>query len=468
MSVATVDVISLGGGVNRTFDPESVRQNEVKICQNGRDHIHGAIQKRAGTQRIHDTVLPGPVKGLFQWDAPGSPRQVVAVANGSFYHQHEGDTDFTLTASGLSVAQRTQFAVHHEEGTPVLYLTDGVTFYKWDGSTLSPVTGAPTMTGLRVYKSRMFSHEDTTLRYSAVDEPEEYSQVQGAGSAKIQTYDTEAIQAIRVLSDALVVFKANSVSRFTMYAIEVPEIDTGTDGIASDVGLIAQDGVAVYQNQALMVSDRGPYVVTAGGVSDIGFKIDNDFVSTSDALAVHNRNRSEVWVFTDADTCWVWNYQTQTWWGEWNFSFSVSAACRGENPDGSETVLLGGSDGWIRNGDASVTRDDVLRNGTGGDRIEMVIEFPEQYFGSRNAYKSGAQHQFIRADLGVSGAMALEVESEDGRWGTTVASYGPNEEPYRLRPYFRGRGITFRIRENGPDTTTIYSATFVADVLKEI
>lgn len=457
---------SFSGGVNTTSDPDSVQPNELRRAENAREHEFGGVQKIGGTKRIHDTSLGASVNGVFQWDAPGQPRQVVATAGGNFYWKNESASDFNVVAAGLSTTQRTQFILHHENGVPVLYLADGVGYYSWDGTVLFSVTYNYTPFTLTRYKSRVFvTKGDKFLDYTAVDKPEEFSQVQGGGTAAIETYDSSGMTNLFVLGDSLICCKPNSIARFTLYDTQVPEIDQGTDGISNDVGLIARDGWAVFENVALIVSDRGPYLVTDQGAREIGRNIEYDFNSNTNALAVHNRRRREVWVFTDGDTMWCYNYRSGSWWGPSGFSFSVASACKAENADGTETVFVGGSDGFVRNADTG-TMDDVNRDGTetNASRIQMKLVIPRQYFGDPSAIKKGNNHQFVRADLQVSGSLQVEVSSEQGTWEAQVRSYGPGEHDYRLRPYFRGRGIDVSVIEGSRETTSIYSVDLHATV----
>ena len=458
---------SFSGGVNTTSDPESLAPNEIRRAENAREYIRGGITKRAGSQRIHDTSLGAAVNGIFQWDAPGQLRQVVATAGGNFYWKNESDTEFTEVSASISTTYRPEFMLHHENGVPVLYFVDGLNYYKWDGSVLTEVTSyLDDPLTISRYKSRAFlTKDDKFLDYTAVDSPEDFSQLSGGGTAGIETYDTRGLVNTFVVGDSLLCCKDNSVARFTLYDHQIPTIDQGTDGISADVGLISRDGWTVFENRAMIVSDRGPYILTDQGAFEAGSKIEFDFDSNTNALAVHNRRKREVWIFTDPDTFWMYNYRTASWWGPSAFSFGVTSACRAELSTGAETVFVGGEDGFVRDADIGEL-DDIYRDGStaNASRIVMKVVLPSQYFGDPSAIKRGSHHQFIRAVLGVSGRLQVVAESEMGSWTADTNSYGPREHDYRIRPYFRGRAIDFTLIEDSPQNGCIKSVDLRARV----
>lgn len=75
------------GGRNTSVSPDLLNQNELVDATNVRiDSSYGAVTKRSGTQRIHQTAFPAAVKGVTQWDTP-SGKQTVVVSNGSLYYR---------------------------------------------------------------------------------------------------------------------------------------------------------------------------------------------------------------------------------------------------------------------------------------------------------------------------------------------------------------------------------------------
>lgn len=79
------------GGRNTAISPDLLNVNELVDCTNARlSSTYGGFAKRTGTQRIHSTAFPGPVKGVTQWDTP-SGKQVVVVSNGSLWWRNGYD-----------------------------------------------------------------------------------------------------------------------------------------------------------------------------------------------------------------------------------------------------------------------------------------------------------------------------------------------------------------------------------------
>lgn len=454
------------GGVNRTFSEDLLKPNEVYSAQNARPGRYGSFEKRSGSQRLHTSAIASgaTVNGVFQWTKTDGTDELVAVSGGNFYYKTLGATDFTEVSASISTSVAPTFVAYKDQtGTSSLYFVDGSSMYKWDGSTLSTVSAAPTLKFITLYHNRVWGHNgDKWLYYSALFDPENWSVASGAGQAEIETYDSEPIKALCVVGGALLIFKADSISRLQGYSIADIEIDTDTEGVSAEAGLVATHAFVRVEDVVCFMSDHSVMMATEAAVRDIGLNIETAFdemnrTQIGNARAAHLRNRKEVWFFIAAsgDTAnseaWVYNYRMNSWWGPHSFTgYNVSCVSRYERADGTESLMVGGYDGFVRDIDIETygSLDDVLLGGSGGAKIPMSVEFRSLVFQSPASVKIGNLNQVVSADLGSDGQLVISWSSElQDQRDTTIDTRGPGMREYLFRPSMRGRRLTLTVSD---------------------
>lgn len=443
---STVPRFDFRGGVNTSFSEDVLDSTELRKVKNGRV-LQADVEKRAGTQRIHDAAIGGvnPVMGVYQWDAPAG-KQVVAIAGTEFYHKLAAATDFTEVLSALSTTKKARFKTFRAGATIKLVIANGE-LRTWDGAALSAaIAGAPAATDFALYKNRGFAIDGTkTLHFSKINDPTLWGVANLGGSADVETYDSEGLVGLLVLGSSLLLFKEDSIARFTGVDTDDIRIDLETEGVSAEVGLIALQTLVRFDEVGFFVSDRGPYIVTEAGVQAIGLKVQKEFdfankEKWADAVAVHNRGRREIELSIPAGaettnlTTWVFNYRTQSWTGPFIRAGSgICTAARYERADGTESAIYGGYDGYVRELDAPASigaKDDVLRNGTGGTNIELDVEPPVVLGDDPRAIKSLRGKQSVQADLKTNGSLTAYWSSELGNGSVAIPSKGAGLKNY--------------------------------------
>lgn len=443
---STIPRFDWRGGVNTSYSEDVLDANELRRVKNGRV-LQADIEKRTGTQRIHDAAIGGvqPVMGLHQWDAPAG-KQVVAIAGGNFHHKLFAATDFTAVASALSTTKKARFKTFRSGAVIKLVIANGE-LRTWDGAVLTAaIAGAPAATDFALYKNRGFAIEGTkTLHFSKINDPTLWGVANLGGSADVETYDSEALAGIIVVGSSLLLFKEDSIARFTGVDTDDIQIDTETEGVSAEVGLIALHTLVRVDEVAFFLSDRGPYIATEAGIQAKGLKVQKEFdfankEKWADAVAVHNRFRREVELSIPAGaettnlTTWVWNYRTDSWSGPFIRAGSgLCTAARYERSDGTESAIYGGYDGFVRELDAPAAigaKDDVLRNGTGGTNIELDAELPVILGDDPRVVKSLRAKQSVQADLKTNGSLTAYWSSELGNGEVAIASKGAGVKNY--------------------------------------
>ena len=469
------------GGTNTAFSGDVLDATEVRLARNARLSTLGAVVKRAATQRLHPGVIgaAADVVGLQQWDAPAVAGQLVALSAGNLYHKALADADFTLVAGALSTTRRARWAAHRDGANVVLYFADGA-LRSWDGTTLvQAVAGAPAAREIARYKGRMFAADGTKrLYWSEVADPTLWDVGAGGGFADVETFDSDGVTGLIVVGSSLLICKANSIARFTGVGQQDIQIDTQTEGVSAQVGVIAPQTLVSLEAAAFFLSDRGPYIADESGVQEAGLKVSPEFDFANralwgEAVAAYNRRRREVWVFLPAAgeagnlTGWVMNLRTRSWSGPWSFGFGASVLCRYQLADGSESVAVGGYDGFVRDGDVDAlpsARDDVLADGTGGTPIELDVELPPLLGGAPGRMKAMRGIASVEADLGAvydavagtGGRLEVYWSSELGAGSVHVPSRGAGAKDYRVHlTALMGRRPVLGLRDSTAERTQL-------------
>lgn len=471
------------GGVNVTFSPDALDASEVQRAQNVRLGVYGALTKRGGSRRRHTTALHGgaPVAGLYgAYDSPVG-RQIVCTTGqggaGRLYHKAVAAAavdDFTEVATLALPDARARFQPFRVGADIHLFFAQAG-LYEWDGAVLAAVATAPAgVVDCAAYKSRLYVCAGKRLYWSERVVPNNFtvSETEG-GFADVETYDTEDLVALAQCGGSLLLFKEDSIARYRGVAIDEIRIDTETEGVSGDLGCIARGTCVQIPEAVFFLSAEGACIATEAGIQPVGLKIEREIDQLDKALwglswAQYDKARRELWLVTPAAGAgqnsrgWCWNLRTKSWSGPWPIAGSVLS--RYEHTDGTEHVLRGGYDGWIREEDVSPALDDQLADGSAGTPVELDVELPPEFFGDPGAEKSLQQTLYLQADLGATydpglgtgGSLTVAWASERGAGNVVVRSLGPGVRSYPIRLRARGRRITLTLTEATREVTSIH------------
>ncbi|TVQ98313.1 MAG: hypothetical protein EA398_13510 [Deltaproteobacteria bacterium] len=399
---------------------------------------------------------------------------MVAIAGGNLYYQNEGDPEFTEVSASFSETAQVSFSPYIIGGNPALYIADG-TLYRWDGTTVEEVSGAPAATQVQVYKKRMFALDgSTTVYWSRVDDPTDWASPNG-GQSNVEVYDSDPLTALGVTGSSLLLAKKNTIARFTGTSAQNIRVDQNTEGVSPNVGSITP--WMIPMDEALFfISDRGPFIATESGVQPVGMKVEPIFDAAElgrfdEASLVFNRYRREVVCHLPGAGAYAFDTRTGGWYGEWEYSgqFGVASSCRYELDDGKESILLGGDDGYVREGDSrdGSARDDRLADGSRGVPVEMELYFDNVFFGDPSAVKlmNGANQHF-GLDLGNAGRPQIVVESDlaGDTSSQQVVSGGPGVKQYAVNFGGYGRRMSVWVKDNSGEVIRLHGWTLSARV----
>lgn len=419
------------GGRVTSISPDLLNSNELVDATNCRiDSKYGAVTKRTGCQRLHQTAAPAAIKGVVQWDGP-SGKQLVKIANGHLYYRNgftlataftdEGTAPFSTTVPAFFMPFRDATS-----GAPlVLFIASGGKLFKWTGTVLTDITGTTTAADrIIAYHTRAFARNvnyKKTIFWGKVGDATVFTTgtKTDGGSALVNVLNGEEIIALEVIGSSLLMAAEDSVMRFTGHATDDIVISQDTEGISSEVGAVGPQALKRFENVAAMLNERGPYVVTETAVEPIGEQVLTDFDALdttvlSSSVVSWNRGRKELMFCVPGSgdsslnkTVYTQSVRLQAWQGPWNYSFGITCGARYEDTNGDEFWITGGNDGFLRHMDIGA-KDDVLYDGTGGSNITMVAELPPLHFGRPGSQKV-LSHMKLQAILPVGNNLTAGV-----------------------------------------------------------
>jgi hypothetical protein len=497
-------------GLVTAISSDLLNANELPNMQNARLiatgglGAFGSITKRPGSQRFNDAALNGgsAITALAQWDAPGG-KQVVAIAGGKLHYRTAlTPGSFTQVVPGtlFSTTLPQSFAAFRNGSALNLYIGDSGVLYRWDGAALTLLTaagGALDNADLLVaYHTRLFAHQPAAAltknaTWSKVGNPESFTSsglTTDGGSAMVDVLNGEKIVAFDVIGSSLLMASNDSISRLTGYSNDDIRIDSDTEGLSSEVGVVGPLALRRFETAAALLANRGPYAVTEGGVSPIGSKIIDQFrnavdlANISKASIAYNRNSRELWFFVPlfADggtpkTVYAYNIDLQAWMGPWIFPFTVTCSCSAQDASGRYTVLTGSSDGYVRAMEftaLSGVLDDVTSIGTGGSNISMLVIPAPHFFDTGLAVAKSAERMLLDVDPvgGIAGgqqaSLIVSLADESGSLVAqqTVTGSGRGVQRVDLNGY--GKKFTLSFADSTNAQVTIYGYTIYAFDMK--
>ncbi|HJW29058.1 MAG TPA: hypothetical protein VJ508_07380, partial [Saprospiraceae bacterium] len=397
-----------------------------------------------------------------------------------------------VTGSGqFSLTQPTFFAPFRAS-TPgaqlVLYLASGGQYFKWDGTTLTTLTGVangPAATNVISYHTRMFAMSASretpgllpkTIFWSKIGDAETFTpgdKSQG-GQAVTDFLTGQQLTALEVIGSSLLMATNDSVMRFTGHASDDIVISQDTEGISAEVGSVSPQTLKRYENVAAMLSDRGPYVVTETYAQPSGEQLNPDWAALditnlSKSSIEYNRTRKELLFAVPRvgdggtpKTIFSQSVRLQAWQGPWVYPFSISCMSKYFESDGTPNVIAGSDDGFVRLMDVG-NLDDVLYNGTGGSNIAMTVEIPVMHFGLPG-FKKSIHWMILQANLPLTSNLVIKVAFDGGSLENFPVSPNNNgEENYRV-DIGHPQGFRCRVQftENSDQPITIHGFTLIA------
>lgn len=482
MSRARVTDVQAGaaGGLNLTGDPSRLRADQLRTATNVRLLADGGWKKRRGLRRLHVSAIGSgnPVRGGYAWRKVSS-QELLAVANGLLHVTTYGmPVSWTAKVGALSTSAVPSFAHFRDGSGEVVYVGDGGLLNKYDGAgTLTvDIASTPNAAVLAVYNQRLLAITglSQTVYWSALNNGDTLGiGGSGGGSAVVRTFGDQRLTALAVVGSSLLLWHVTGISRFTGMTSDDIAIDTGARGVSGSEGTIAPRSIQVVEmdgaDMAFFLTSRGLFAAGEGDVVPVSREIEGvlsqmDQSSWSRVQSAHAKQHGELRFYLPDVGVYSWNYRTKSWSGPDTDAFVdpvTHAMWNALDSQSREIVLVGGGDGFVRQADyPGAYRDDVLSDGTGGDRFAMRAKLHRMFGRDRTSRKSW-RRAFITCNLQGANASTLywSTRTSAGQatfadvtadaapawgasgttWGTTTPWGGANAKPATIPVPVEGR-----------------------------
>lgn len=429
---------SMDGGLNVISDDAALQPNQLRLTDNARLTVYGAITKRGGTQRTSTAALSAhAVQNGYTWRKDGGTQEILVIVNGVLYTTTWGSFPLTYTAETGTMATTgsPSFAQFRDGTNDVVYIADGDGLNVWDGAALTTdISGATACADIVVHNNRLWGCGNGTapdsIFYSALNDGDSLGNGgSGGGQIVVRTFGDETVVALASINTSLLIFHRRGISRLTGYGQD--DITVAPTGVTADVGLIAKHSVTVVGNLGYFVSERGLYRCDEATVQPVGTpQVPDPLLPAVRALsaaefdhirAAHNRATNELWISIPTYGLFIYHTILNAWSGPWNGAYTAPATTtlfETLNASGLPVLLRGDATGWVSLCDAPASNmDNVGADGSGGEIVNMVVQFHRMYCGD-DASEKALRWGYLVAQL--NGSTSCSVT-----WNTdsTAASY---------------------------------------------
>lgn len=430
------------GGLNLTGDPSRMSANQLQTATNVRLLADGGWAKRLGTRRLHASAIGSGaiVRGGFAWRKPAS-QELLALSNGALHVGSYGlPMTWTAKAGSFSASAVPSFVQFRDGSAEVAYIADGGLLNKYDGSAVTAdiaSTGGPAV--LAVYGQRLLAISGTnqTVMWSALNNGDTLNQSgSGGGSSVVRTFGDQRLTALAAVGSSLLMFHVTGISRFTGMTSDDIAIDTGARGVSGSEGTVAPKSIQVVEldggDVAFFLTSRGLFAASEGGVMPVSREIEGvlaamDQSSWARVQSAHAKQQGELRFYLPDVGVYSWNYRTKSWSGPDTGVFVspvTHALWNALDSQSREVVLVGGADGFVRQSDyPGAALDDILSDGTGGDRFAMRAKMHRMFGGDRTSRKSW-RRAFVTCNLRGADASTLRWTTRTSAGQFTFASSG--------------------------------------------
>lgn len=414
----------MDGGLVTRVPAHALLSHQSPDCLNIDPSELGACKKRKGFIKFTSSAKSSPtgtfVSGLFAAATSGGTPFVLCAEGTTLNNITAGS--FGTTISGVTITVDTMvrmcmfndlFIIMNQGGGP----------YKWTGSgSASSLGGSPPANarGGGVHRSRVWMYTSTsTLSYSALSDPEDWTTADNAGSITINKNDGFVINGFISGGDFALVSKiapSSGGKEGALYAIfGSSPFDFNIKKIAT-IGALSQESMLQYDNMIFLATNRGLFSINGRNWA----RIDDPIFPTFDAAA----NKSTVALGRYQKTV-RFSYATSSTnnreliydveRGVWGLNDGKTAMVYANHPDGR--LLFGTS------GTSILVWEDENGNNDDGSAINFYWRTPEFNFGN-TAITRRLNAAHLQVSNSVTSTVSLEhyVNGTAQSWGQTMST----------------------------------------------
>jgi hypothetical protein len=191
------------GGLNEVAQTGRLKENQSPSLKNIIIDELGTLKKRKGYTRFNENKISDkPIIGLYIYHEADGTRHFLMANGTDIYEADESTNTWTSIKSGLTDGEEYRFTTLGG----LLYITNGVDpLMKYDGSTFTDITDAPTSSYIIDHDNHLFMADDNSLKYA------EFADTSIWGTIDIPEETGEVITGLASLKGELVIFMSDSI-----------------------------------------------------------------------------------------------------------------------------------------------------------------------------------------------------------------------------------------------------------------
>lgn len=415
----------LDGGLVTRVPAHALLSHQSPDAMNFDPSEVGALKKRKGYIKFTSAAKTSPtgtfVSGLFA-AATSAGTPFVLCAEGTTLNDITAGS-FGTTVSGVTITVDTMVRMFMFNDLFIICNQGGGPF-KWTGSGAAASLGGSPPANARgggVHRSRTWFYTNTsTLSYSALSDPEDYTTADNAGSITINKNDGYIINGFMTGGDFAIVSKiapSSGGKEGALYALfGSSPFDFNVKKIAT-IGALSQEAMIQYDNMIFVATNRGIF-----GINGRNFaRIDDAIFPTFDAIP----NKGTVAMGRYGKTIRI-AYPASGSANNREFIFDIERGTWGLNSGKTNRVYANHPDGRLLMGTSGTS---ILvwedENGTSDDSaaINHYWTTPEFAF-SNPAISRRLSAAHLQVSNSVTSTISLEhyVNGTAQSWGQTMAT----------------------------------------------
>jgi len=256
-------ITTLGDGVNTYGTPLSIKPSEARKALNLSSRKLPALCVRQGRTGFASSITTPNAMGERN-------NERLHVQDGTVWKYWNGSLWIDIQTGLTSAKGKILDFVRGTDRKTILM--NGTDKYSWDGTTITSLTQAPATNKFTVHKGRVYALVGTTIKFSALNNIDDWTTVNDAGEINI-TNAKGSGTAITTYGGYVIAFTEYSMHLLygtgpTNYElVEVP----------GNIGCISDKSVIICNNTLYFVSFDGIYAFKGGEPVKISHKVDEYF-----------------------------------------------------------------------------------------------------------------------------------------------------------------------------------------------
>lgn len=260
-------------GMYRSLPDTYLPPDAVQLIVNGWVDEDGSVVRRDSLSLLGTAGVSGKPLGLARFRVTGGNEQWLAYVANQVIMSEAAWSGPTVIADDMQPDQFVSTTTMRQAGVNYLLSVNGGSLKRWDGTSWSTITAAPT--GFRVialFNDRIYGggHDGNVIKASKIADMTIWATPDGL-SLPIQTHTGDAaITGLLQIGNVLLVFQRNSTAYVDGYGYSDIIVAAGPRGVARTVGCVGfRTVIALGSEAAAWLSDRGLEYWRPGGTIEL-------------------------------------------------------------------------------------------------------------------------------------------------------------------------------------------------------